>query len=236
MKLAIMQPYLFPYIGYWQLIHAVDKFVVFDDVNYITRGYINRNSILLNDKPYRFTIPIKKASQNKLIRETKLNFDMREKTKFLNLLCSAYRRSPNYNAVMPIIRRIIMNPQEDLTQYILGSLNEICGYLQISTELLISSQIDKRKDLHGEERIIAICKNLRADTYINACGGRKLYNRENFRKENIDLYFLDMIEEHIQYNQGGREFISNLSILDVLFYNDKERVQMFLDEYELNTV
>lgn len=229
-----MQPYLFPYIGYWQLIYAVDKFVLLDDVNYIMRGYINRNSILLNEKPYRFTIPIRKASQNKLIMETELKFSLNEKNKFLKLLFFAYKHAPYYNDVMPIIEHIILNPQENLTKYILFSIYEICEYLQIQTEIFVSSQIKKAEDLHGESRIIEICKKLYADTYINPCGGRELYCPNNFQKQNINLYFLDTIKENIHYEQGQGEFISNLSILDVMFFNDKKTILMFLNEYELN--
>ncbi|MBD5523501.1 MAG: WbqC family protein [Lachnospiraceae bacterium] len=234
MQVGIMQPYFFPYIGYWQLIYAVDKFVLLDDVNYIMRGYINRNSILLNGNPYRFTIPIKKASQNKLIMETKLNFSLPEKRKFLKLLDCAYKHAPYYDVVMPIIEYIILSPQEDLTKYIYISLNEVCKYLQIQTEILISSQIEKNTDLHGENRIIEICKKLHANIYINPCGGRKLYSQENFRKENIELYFLDTIQECIYYKQKKGEFVSNLSILDVMFYNNRETIARFLGEYELN--
>ena len=69
MTVAIMQPYLFPYIGYWQLIHAVDTFVIFDDVNYIKKGYINRNNILVNGQKQTFTLELMSASQNKLIND-----------------------------------------------------------------------------------------------------------------------------------------------------------------------
>ncbi len=236
MRVGIMQPYLFPYIGYWQLLYAVDKFVLLDDVNYIVRGYINRNYILLNEKSYRFTVPIKKASQNRLIMETQLSFSIKEKNNFLKLLSYAYKNAPYYNVVMPMIEHIILNPQENVSKYIYTSLNEICRYLQITTEILFSSQIKKDKNLHGENRIIEICNKMCADTYINPRGGRKLYSQQNFRERNIYLYFLDTIEENIHYKQGKGDFIPNLSILDVLFFNDKRTIRMFLEEYELNLV
>lgn len=135
MKIAIMQPYLFPYIGYWQLINAVDEFVLLDDVNYIMRGYINRNSILIHEKPFLFSIPIHKASQNKLISETKLSFSDMEKDKFLNRIANAYKKAAQFEKVMPLIQEIVNNPEEDLTEYIYYQIFKINEYLHINTVL-----------------------------------------------------------------------------------------------------
>lgn len=146
MKVGVMQPYLFPYIGYWQLINAVDRFVILDDVNYIMRGYINRNSILLNGKPYRFTIPIKKASQNKLIMETELNFDLLAKEKFLQTIQTAYKKAPYYEKVMPMMIEIINQQESDLTRFIRFSIEKLMEYLHIQTEILVSSQLEKNRN------------------------------------------------------------------------------------------
>lgn len=234
MKIAIMQPYLFPYIGYWQLINAVDKFIIFDDVNYIRRGYINRNNILVNGKPYRFTIPVKMASQNKLIKEMKLDFDNMAKQRFLQTIRYAYHKAPYYANVFFLIESIIMNPQDDLTQYIYKSLKDICSYLKINTEFYFSSQIQKDNGLRGEDKIIEICKKLQGDVYINPSGGRELYHQECFNKENISLFFLDAQLDKIVYNQNTDKFEKNLSIIDILFYNDREEIYEFLKKYKLN--
>lgn len=233
MKIAIMQPYLFPYIGYWQLINAVDKFVILDDVNYIMRGYINRNSILMNGKPHRFTIPIKKASQNKLIMETKLDFDYNAKQKFLQTLRYAYHKAPYYNDVMPILESIILNQQDDLTQYIYRSFVKICEYLQLNAEFYFSSKIQKDNTLHGEGRIIEICKCMQGDIYINPYGGRNLYHHNNFEEESINLFFLEPHMDSIIYDQNNDNFERGLSIIDVLFYNDVKTINCFLGEYDL---
>ena len=234
MKVAIMQPYLFPYIGYWQLINAVDKFVILDDVNYIVRGYINRNSILLNGKPYKFTIPIKKASQNKLIKEMKLSFDKKEKDRFLSTVYNAYRKAPYYKRVESILKEIVYFDEEDLTNYIYHSLKVITSYLGISTEILISSKIEKDDSLKAQERIIEICKKLQTDMYVNPCGGRSLYRQERFQQENIRLYFLDTKSDEIVYSQGTEDFVRSLSIIDILMFNDVNKIKEFLKEYELN--
>lgn len=234
MTIAIMQPYLFPYIGYWQLIKAVDKFVILDDVNYIMRGYINRNLILLDGKPYRFSIPIEKASQNKLIMDTKICFSDSDKKKLIHTIESAYHRAPCFNEVFPIIENIILFSEENLTEYIINSITEILKYVDINTEILVSSKLDKHKGLKAEERIIDICRCLNANTYINASGGRELYSHSEFERYNLKLFFLDVRTKNVEYMQYGNAFVENLSIIDVLMFNDTFTIQKMLMEYDLN--
>lgn len=233
MKVAVMQPYLFPYIGYWQLINAADKFVILDDVNYIMRGFINRNRILLNGQSHMFSIPIKKASQNKLIRDTKLNFSEEDKRKFLMTIKSAYGKAPYFSQVMPVVEQIIDNPEIDLTSYIKNSILRINQYLDIDTEILISSQIEKDNTLKAQDRIIEICKKLNADIYINPCGGRGLYRHCDFEKEGLKLFFLTTIGENIHYQQFKKEFVENLSIVDLLMNNGQNQIRNFLHQYIL---
>ena len=234
MKIGIMQPYFFPYIGYWQLINAVDRFVLLDDVNYIVRGYINRNNILINGNAHRFAIPVKQASQNRLIKDTELCFNRREKDKFLLMLNNAYKKAPQFNQVMPMLDHIINNPQKDITQYIYNALMITMDYLQINTEIYISSQIEKNVYLQGQNRIIEICRKLNADTYINPCGGRKLYSRLDFDAVGMELFFLDTRIDNIVYNQNQEKFVKNLSMIDVLFFNDVETIKGFLQEFDLH--
>lgn len=234
MKVGIMQPYLFPYIGYWQLICAVDRFVILDDVNYIMRGYINRNRILLNGKPYQFTVPIKKASQNRLIMDTQLNFEEKEKKKFLMTVSNAYKKAPMYGAVMPLVEAVIFNSQEDLTAYIQYSIEAVMEYLGVKRNIYRSSNLEKDNTLHAQERIIEICKKMQADTYINPSGGRKLYSHEAFREQGIELRFLDVCKDQIVYPQGIQGFEANLSIIDVMMWNEKEELCKFLEVYKLN--
>lgn len=234
MRVGIMQPYIFPYIGYWQLINAVDRFVILDDVNYIMRGYINRNSILLSGQSYRFTIPIKKASQNKLIMDTKLNFSKNDRKKILATIQNAYKKAKFYEKVMPLIEEIVNYPEDDLTTFIQFSIEKVMKYLDIQTEILVSSKIDKNQELRAEDRILEICKRLGADTYINPSGGRDLYHQEVFEKEGIKLLFLDPRMDEIRYNQNQEEFVDYLSVLDVLMFNDKHKIEEFMGAYNLN--
>ena len=159
MKVAVMQPYLFPYIGYWQLMNAVDQFVILDDVNYIVRGYINRNRILLHGQPYMFTIPIKKASQNRLIMDTELRFETEDKRKLLLTIRNAYKKAPYFETVMPIIEDIILNPEKDLTSYIRFSMENIIRYLDADIEILQSSEIEKKQNLKAGEKLLKYVKH-----------------------------------------------------------------------------
>lgn len=188
MKVGIMQPYFMPYIGYWQLINVVEEFVLLDDVNYITRGYINRNNILLNKKRYMFSIPVEKASQNRMIFEMNFRFSEEEKKRFLKTLKSAYGKADYWQQVFPIIEKIVLYENENLTDYIENSIREILTYLGIKKRIIRSSQIQKNNSLTGEKRIIEICKCLGADVYINPCGGKDLYDNMHFENNGIKLF------------------------------------------------
>lgn len=234
MKVAIMQPYIFPYIGYWQLMNAVDKFIILDDVNFIVRGYINRNNILINGKVHLFTIPLDKPSQNKLIKEISMRFGIKEREDFLKMLSHAYSKAPFWKEGYGIAQKCILYNTSDLTEFIQNSIRILAEYLGIKAEILLSSDIEKNNSLKAEERIIELCKKTEADEYINASGGRELYSRENFRKENLELYFLDPDYEEIRYKQFKSEFIPNLSILDVIMFNDKTTIRELLSSCSLN--
>lgn len=234
MKIGIMQPYLFPYIGYWQLISAVDEFVILDDVNFIKRGYINRNSLLINGMAKLFTVPIACMSQNKLIMETKLSFDKKEKDKFIKMLDFSYKKASEYSNVMPLIENIIYNEEEDLTKYIYYQLLKICDYLGIKTGICRSSELEKNNKFCAQERIIEICRKKGADIYINPSGGRKLYDHSTFQENGITLFFIDVNTSRICYRQYNENFVGNLSIIDVMMFNKVKTIQRFLEEYELN--
>lgn len=230
MKIAVMQPYFFPYLGYWQMFNAVDKFVLLDDVNFIMRGYINRNSILLNGAAHLFSLPLEKASQNKLINETKLNFQPKDKENFLKTITMAYKKAPYYNDFCPLLEDVINNPETDLTRFLKYSFERLKEYLKLDTEILLSSEIKKDNSLKAQDRIIAINKALGADTYINAIGGMELYNKDDFRKENIELKFIKM--DKIEYKQFKNEFVPNLSMIDVLMFNSKEETKFLLKQMD----
>ena len=231
MKVGIMQPYFFPYIGYWQMMNAVDRYVIYDDVNYINRGWINRNRILVNGEAQYCNLRLSKASQNKLINEIQLANDRKARNDLLSTVRHAYGKAPEFEHAYPLIERILGLEEDNLARFLQIHMEWIAEYLGIQTEFVLSSELKKDSGLRGEEKILHICKLLGADTYVNAIGGQELYSKERFREENIDLRFLKT--GGIEYTQFKNTFVSNLSIIDVMMFNSKSRIQELLREYEL---
>ena len=231
MKVSIMQPYFFPYIGYFQLIANSDVFVIYDDVNFIKKGWINRNNILVNNTPYLFSMPLQNVSQNKLINEIFITDLDKWKTDLLKTISSSYKKAPFYQDVYPLIEKIISFDELNLAIYIQNSIQNLCAYLNINTKLIMSSEIVKNNGLKGENKIIDICLQLGATQYINAIGGIELYTQENFQVKNIDLKFIK--SENILYQQFKNEFKPWLSIIDVIMFNSVEDTKMLLNKFEL---
>lgn len=231
LKIAVMQPYLFPYIGYFQLLNAVDKFIIFDDVNYINKGWVNRNRILVNNKEYLFTIPLKGASQNKLIFDIEVSTDEKWQGKFLKTIEMSYKKAPYYSEAYSIINETIYSSDHYISKLIAKSIVLICKYLGIKTEIVESSNNYHNCDLRAEERIIYICRQEQAGHYINPIGGHELYSKDQFARAGIELSFLST--NIVKYPQFDNEFIPNLSIIDVLMFNSAENIKNILSEYEL---
>nr|WP_315149681.1 WbqC family protein [uncultured Flavobacterium sp.] len=228
MKVAIMQPYFFPYIGYFQLINAVDEFVIYDDVNFIKQGWITRNSVLVDKKKYNIILQVESASSFKKIKEITIG---KNKKKLLKTIQQEYKKAPYFNIVFPIIQRIISNNENNLSKFLVFSLKEIADYLQIGTVFRISSEIDKEDQLKGQDKVIAICKQLGATNYINAIGGQELYDKVSFNHHQILLNFIKT--EPIKYAQFDNDFIPWLSIIDVIMFNSVEETKLLLNKYEL---
>lgn len=231
MKLGIMQPYFFPYIGYWQLINMVDKYIIFDDVNYIINGWINRNRILMNGKEIMINLRIQKASPNKLINETNLVIDPIYTQKLLKTLTQCYAKAPYFNDVFPLLENILNQKEENLAEYLKFLILKICEYLNISTNIVTSSLLCNNKNLKGQDKIIDICKLVGANEYINSIGGTSLYSFDEFSRNGIKLSFLKPGD--ISYKQFNHAFIPNLSIIDVLMFNPVHAIREFLNNYEL---
>lgn len=222
MKIGIMQPYFFPYIGYWQLLNEVDKYVIYDDVNYINRGWINRNRILVEGAPKYFNISMMGASQNKKINEIQIDLNPKLITKKMKTIEYAYKKAPYFEQVFPVLESILGYKNDNLALYIENSIYTICDYLNIKTEIIISSSLNKNNELKGKDKILDICKILGATEYYNAFGGRKLYSFEEFKNTGIKLKFLK--SDNIVYKQLDNEFQANLSIVDIIMFNSKEHV------------
>lgn len=219
MKVGIMQPYLFPYLGYFQLIEEVDVFVLLDDVNYIKKGFINRNSILLNKTAHTINLPLQKASQNKKINELYIANDSEQFRKFKSTIHQGYVKSVNYQK----IEKLMKISEDNIAFYNYSTIIETCDLLSIKTKIIKSSSIFNNVDLKGQDRILDICKQLNASTYINPIGGKELYNHRFFKDQGVELKFLK--KNHVTYPQLANEFVDNLSILDVIANNSVEDIK-----------
>ncbi len=228
MKGAVMQPYFFPYIGYYQLAYEVEKFVFFDDVNYIKKGYINRNSILMNGALHQFTIPVVGVSQNKKINQ---HFYVGDFSQFLEKITIAYKGAPCFNEIFPIIQEAALSGNLNVAEKNAASIKLVFDYLDLDRSFSFSSDVQNDPPLKGQARIIDLCRNINVNNYVNAIGGRELYSQEDFGNEKMDLKF---IKSDLQsYPQSSDNFVPNLSMIDVLMWCQKEEVIAKLQEYSL---
>ncbi len=225
-KVAIMQPYFFPYLPYFQLVNAVDKFVVFDDVNFIKRGWIHRNNILLENQPHQISMSIQKASQNKLIKDHLLNRDPKWRGKLRLVLQHAYSKATHFGEAYPILEKLIEYEQPSLSIYLEHQIRKLSNYLGVQTEWVLSSSLPIDNHLKGEERIIAICNELEASEYINPIGGVELYSAKNFKAAGIELRFLKT--KFRNYDQrpyfASDQCIQGLSIIDLLMHCNADQI------------
>ena len=222
MKAAIMQPYFLPYIGYFQLIAAVDVFIIYDNIKYTKKGWINRNRMLRNGTDALFSLPVKADSDHRDVFERRLATDF-NRDKLLNEFMEAYRRAPCFDQTFPLLQDILWFENVNLFQFLRHSILKVCEHLQLTTEIRVSSNINIDHDLKGQDKVMAICEAIGADCYVNAIGGMKLYSKDSFRERGIDLKFISTLP--FQYEQFGHEFVPWLSIIDVMMFNPANRIQ-----------
>jgi hypothetical protein len=234
MTLAIMQPYLFPYIGYFQLVNAADKFVVYDDVTFRKKGWINRNKILVNGSEVIFTVPLKNASSFVTIGQTEINKNLYEnwKANFFKTLAMTYAKAPQYKRVFDLVTSVFNESHNTISSLATSSIVETCKYIGIDTDFIFTSSQYKNNDLKSQERVIDICKIENASTYINAIGGKELYSKDDFAKFNISLKFVQT--RPVKYHQFNDDFIPWLSIIDIMMFNEPKDIRSLLCEYDLN--
>ena len=226
-----MQPYFFPYIGYFQLINSVDDFVIYDNIQFTKKGWINRNRILVNQKDDYLSIPLNKDSDFLNINQRFLSDTWSvDRKKMLNRIVESYRKAPQFEPIYSLFEKCLMIDESNLFDFIHHSLKETLQYLSITSKIIVSSTIEIDNQLKSEEKVLAICKALDASTYINPSGGIELYSKERFEHNGIKLQFQK--SNPINYLQFKNEFVPWLSILDVLMFNSKEEVKLFLNNYQ----
>ena len=225
-RVAIMQPYFLPYIGYFQLVAAADEFIVYDDIQYTKKGWINRNRYLCEGRDRLFTLPVQQGPSLADVHERSLaaGFD---RPALLNRLREAYRQAPHFDETFPLVESVVRRGEGNLFAYVFGSIRDVCGHLGLATRLTVSSTLGVDRALAGAGRVIALCRRAGADTYINPIGGRELYAADEFARHGIALRFLRSGE--VRYPQFGAGFVPALSIVDVLMFNGREGTRRLVD-------
>ena len=214
-KIAVMQPYLFPYLGYFQLIKNVDKFVFFDNVNFKKKGWINRNFLRNNQGSMMFSMSVKKTSQNKLINQLHISDISAFENALQKKISHNYSKSNYYQYVRDILFDIFRKfDGNTVSDFNIFSTTRLANELGISTQFVISSNLVFDLNGNGQEKILSICKAIGADNYLNLPGGVNLYDNQKFTKNEIKLGFLDV--DLYPYEQGYKDFIPGLSIIDYL--------------------
>lgn len=230
MKLAIMQPYFLPYIGYWQLINYVDVFVIYDNIEYSKRGWINRNRYLLNGEAAYITVPLVKDSDFLDIRNRKVSEEF-WKGRIKNQLIAAYRKAPYFDDTINVIDQIYKSSDNNLYTFLKYTIQIVLEVLQIGTKIVTSSEITEDRSKTGKDRVIDICHQIGADNYINPIGGVDLYDKKEFNLSGISLEFLSA--NLTPYDQFGKIFVPALSIVDVLMFNGVQGTRQMLDDFKL---
>ena len=234
MKLAIMQPYFFPYLGYFQLIHSTDKFILFDDVQYIRRGWINRNRILKPEDGVQYiTMPIVEHSRDTLIKNIKISNDSEWKFKIIRQLEHYKKKAPFYNQTMQLITACFDNNEKNIALFNASCLRAVCDYIGMDCSIEISSNMNFNYSNVNDagEWALRICDQLKASEYINPCGGKNLFSEEKFSVNGIKLNFI--YPNLPEYNQRRNSFEAGLSIIDMMMNVSPENIFKYLNEFEI---
>ena len=226
-----MQPYFLPYIGYFQLIGAVDTFVVYDNIKYTKKGWVNRNRYLINGTDATFSIPLKKDSDFLDVRDREISLDF-NKTKFINQIREAYRRAPYLADTLQLLEKVMAVEETNLFLFLHASIEAVCDHLGIRTPIIVSSAIDADHALQAQDKVLAICEALGADAYVNPIGGTELYSKQHFAEKRIAVSFLK--SDPVEYPQFDAGFVPWLSIIDVMMFNSRKHIEnVILPSYRL---
>jgi hypothetical protein len=231
MKVAIMQPYFFPYIGFFQLIAASDVFVLHDDVQYIKGGWVNRNRILVNGESRMITFPVQKAAYNLPINARSYVEDKQARKDIINLIKQGYAKAPCYRQVFPMLEELMMFGDANVARFNENLVRRISESFGLNCRIISSSSMIKDDSLAGEPRVLDMCKRLGATDYTNPIGGTDLYHQEAFQQCGITLRFLEAKNE--RYGQRCDTWVPFLSVIDVLMFNSIEEISQLLTKYRL---
>ena len=233
-RLSIMQPYVFPYLGYFHLIEASDHIVFYDDVTFIKQGWINRNRILSQGKSQLFTIPLSKASSFELIKNIEIHPDLFNnwKRKFLRTVEQSYAKAPFSEQVMPLIRGTLDSGHTRISDLAIHSIVSVYEYLQKPLQYSRSSESEAASsEMNREERLFHITRKMGYDTYVNPAGGQELYTKESFHQHGIELLFVQ--SQFLPHRQFNHDFVPGLSIIDLLMFNEPDAMVEQFSAFDL---
>ena len=227
-----MQPYVFPYIGYFSLINFVHHFVFYDDVQFIKKSWLHRNKILINNKEFLFSIPLTKSSQKDLIFQKELNNFNLFREEFLKKIERSYSNAPYFLNGMNYINEVLDYKTNKISELAIYSINVACKLLNIKTNKSIASKdFSTNRKLNKSDRLISISKKLGVSIYINSIGGINLYDPEYFKLHGVSLSFLKV--NLLKYKQFNSDPISGLSIIDYLMFLSIEEIKNHLNNIEI---
>ncbi|MBK9176768.1 MAG: WbqC family protein [Flavobacteriales bacterium] len=230
--LGVMQPYFFPYLGYFQYLNACDSFILYDDVQFIMRGWINRNNILVNGAAHLFTVPLQKASPNRTISDTQVAWGGGWEERLLKTVIGAYGKAPQRSAVMDLLTEVLEKRPPSIAVLAARSIEAVHRYLGLSTVIIPTSSGYGNAGLDRQERLVDLCRRTASSTCIVPAGGSALYSKEEFKEAGLELRYLHAgLEPYDQRGKGA--FVPSLSIIDVLMWNPPEAVVGMLGSYTL---
>ena len=226
-----MQPYFFPYIGYFQLIAQVDHFIFHDDAQYIKGGWVNRNRILSDETPLLLTLPVLRGAHEHTIQQRAYDLNPRNVGRISRRIEAYYRKAPRFSEILPLLQDILSFGDPNVAAFNANLIGRLAGFLGIGTRLLRASEMTKEDRLRGEARVIDLCVRVGATVYLNPIGGLSLYRAEAFAAAGIELQFL---ESNVRpYRQFGGTPVPSLSIIDVLMFNSNQTIAAMLKECQI---
>jgi hypothetical protein len=233
MKIGIMQPYFFPYMGYFSLIKYVDRFVFFDTPQYINHGWVNRNRVLKqNGSSGYITVPVQKCHRDIAIKDIRIskNFDWREK--IYGQLTVYKRRAPYYNNVIEFLHTVLdKDYNHSLANLNIETIKSVCRYLEVETVFDVFSEMDVNisEVSQADEWALEITNAIGGNIYVNLPGGVSFFDREKYIKQNIELQFLQ--SKLPPYIQRIGHFEKGLSIIDVMMFCNKKEISDMLNAF-----
>jgi hypothetical protein len=217
LRLAIMQPYFFPYVGYFQLIKSVDHFIFLDNVNFIKKGWINRNQFLVSGAPHLFTIALKNVSQNALISDTMIYNKESSRADLINLIDRNYGAAEFKHIGIELVEQSFSSLSGNtICELAARTVCTASKMLGLNTSFSFASDYDC-DGATGARRILALCEHLSATHYVNLPGGKDLYCERDFQQRKIELQFLDVTLR--EYPVATFDWIPRLSVLDLIMNN-----------------